>query len=287
MGRDAPDELAGRGLNRRGGRRLARVSLGASSYAYFDEPFALMAHRGGYLEPDDAGRENSLYAFGRAVQAGYHYLETDVHSTADGHLIAFHDEVLDRVTDATGVVAELPLDAVLEARIDGRDEIPTLDSVLESFPEVRLNIDIKAAGAIEPLVRTLRAHGAEDRVCVASFSAARLQRFRRLTRARVATGIATPSVAWAAYVPLLPSRLPLSGQVFQVPITQRIRGRRLQVLTAGLMATARAHDVRVHVWTVNDAEQMRELIDLGVDGLIVDRIDLLRAVALERGLWTS
>ena len=122
---------------------------------------------------------------------------------------------------------------------------------------------------------------------MASFSAARLQRFRRLTRARVATGIATPSVAWAAYVPLLPSRLPLSGQVFQVPITQRIRGRRLQVLTAGLMATARAHDVRVHVWTVNDAEQMRELIDLGVDGLIVDRIDLLRAVALERGLWTS
>ena len=60
----------------------------AGSYPYFDEQFALMAHRGGYLDEDDAPRENSLYAFGRAVEAGYRYLETDVHATSDGHLVA-------------------------------------------------------------------------------------------------------------------------------------------------------------------------------------------------------
>ena len=79
----------------------------AGSYPYFDEPFALMAHRGGYLDEDDAPRENSLYAFGRAMEAGYRYLETDVHATSDGHLVAFHDQVLDRVTDASGTLAAM------------------------------------------------------------------------------------------------------------------------------------------------------------------------------------
>lgn len=247
-----------------------------------------MAHRGGYLTPDDATRENSIYAFGRAVAAGYRYLETDVHATSDGHLIAFHDRVLDRVTPATGVVAELPYAAIREARIGGRDQIPALDEVLETFPDTRINIDIKAAGAVQLLVDTLRAHRAEDRVCVSSFSALRLARFRRLMGDRVATGRSTPAVAWAAYgPPLLTRRLPLPGQVLQVPVTHPIAGREVRVLTPRLVAAARAQDVRVHVWTINDPQQMHELIDLGVDGLITDRIAELRSVAIERGLWNG
>ena len=267
--------------------RMTVVSRGTSRYAYFDEPFACMAHRGGYLEPADAARENSLYAFGRAIQTGFRYLETDVHATLDGQLVAFHDSVLDRVTDATGVVADLPLKTVRRALIGGRDPIPTLDEVLESFPEASINIDIKAPGAVEPLVASLRAHRAENRVCVASFSAARLNRFRRLMGPRVATGLASPSVAWAAYVPLLPRLLPPSGQVFQVPMTQSVRRREVRVLTQRLIAAARANDVRVHVWTINDPRQMHDLIDLGVDGLIADRIDVLREVAIDRGLWSA
>lgn len=267
------------------GPRLAGVTRGATNYRYFDEPFAAMAHRGGYLDLAEAARENSLYAFTQAVAAGYRYLETDVHATSDGQLIAFHDDRLDRVTDSVGLVAELPFAAVRAARIDGRDQIPTLDEVLESFPQTKINIDIKAAGAIEPLVATLRAHRAHDRVCVASFSAARLHRFRQLISGRVATGLAGPAVAWSAFVPLLPRYLPLPGQVFQVPVSQQIAGRRVRVLTPALIATARAHDIRVHVWTINDPAEMRELIQLGVDGLISDRIDLLRTVAEENGLW--
>lgn len=260
---------------------------GASTYSYFDEPFALMAHRGGYLDAADADRENSLYAFGRAVEAGYRYLETDVHATADGQLIAFHDDRLDRVTDASGIIAQLGFDEVRRARIAGLDQIPTLDEVLESFPQTRLNIDIKAPGAIEPLVATLRAHRAEDRVCVASFNAGRLRRFRKLMGRRVATGFAGPAVAWSAYLPLLPRLVPVMGQVFQVPISQSVRGREIRVLTKRLVAAAHRYDLRVHVWTINDADQMRELVDLGVDGLIVDRIDLLREMGIERGLWSD
>ncbi len=261
------------------------MKRGATDYPYFDEPFVCMAHRGGYAEPDDAARENSLHAFARAVELGYRYLETDVHATSDGHLVAFHDDVLDRVTDASGVVAQLPFSRVRQALIAGRDQIPTLDEVLESFPDSRINIDIKAPGAIEPLVATLRAHRAEKRVCVASFSAARLSRFRKLAGRGIATGLAAPSVVWASQVAWLPRLLPLAGQVFQIPVTQRAAGRTIRVLTPRLIAAARALDVRIHVWTINDADEMNALIDLGIDGLVTDRIDVLRDVAIARGLW--
>lgn len=261
------------------------VTRRAADYPYFDTPFACMAHRGGYVEEADAARENSLYAFGRAVDLGYRYLETDVHATADGQLIAFHDDVLDRVTEASGKISELPYAAVREALIAGIDPIPTLDEVLDAFPRARLNIDIKAPSAIEPLVATLRMHRAQDRVCVSSFSPTRLGRFRRLAGPGVATGSASAAVALAAFVPLLPRLLPSPGVCYQVPTTQTIKGRRLPVLTPALLATARARGARVHVWTINDADQMHRLIDLGVDGLVTDRVDLLKQVAIERGLW--
>ncbi len=88
-------------------------------------------------------------------------------------------------------------------------------------------------------------------------------------------------------MPLLPTPAPLGGQVFQVPITQSVRAVEVRVLTQRLIAAARANDVRVHVWTINDPRQMHDLIDLGVDGLIADRIDVLREVAIERGLWAA
>lgn len=267
--------------------RLQRVTRTASDFPYFDEPFAAMAHRGGYIDPADAPRENSLYAFGKAVEIGYRYLETDVHATSDGHLVAFHDDVLDRVTEATGRVSGLPFAAVREALIAGIDPIPTLDEVLDSFPQAKLNIDIKSPGAIEPLVATIRMHRAEARVCVSSFSPKRLRRFRRLMGPSVATGLSSDAVAFAAFAPRVPHVLPFRGVCFQIPTTQLVKGRTVPILTPALLATARAHDARVHVWTINDADQMHRLIDLGVDGLVTDRVDVLKQVAIDRGLWSA
>lgn len=226
-----------------------------------------------------------MHAFRTAVQKGYRYLETDVHTTADGQLIAFHDEVLDRVTDSRGRISALTWAQISSARIGGVDKIPTLDEVLEEFPWIRFNIDIKAPGAVEPLAATLRAHRAEDRVCVASFSPRRLDRFRRITDGRVATSTAVPGVVWAAKVPVLPRLLPMRGRALQLPIAQTVAGVRVRVLTERLIRAAHEHAMKVHVWTVNDVETMNELIDLGVDGIISDRIDLLQQVAQERGVW--
>src|SRR4051794_21591429 len=119
-------------------------------------------------------------AFEHAVRLGYRYVETDVHVTADGVLLAFHDEVLDRVTDREGVVAKLPWSVVKEARVDGREPIPLFADLLAAWPELRVNIDPKHDEAVEPLVEALRAAGAADRVCIGAFSDERLVRVRTL-----------------------------------------------------------------------------------------------------------
>lgn len=257
----------------------------ASQHPFFDAPFIAMAHRGGALLPDNIGRENTVHAFARAVELGYRYLETDVHVTADGTLIAFHDDRLDRVTDGAGPIAGLPWTEVRQARIGGQDAIPTLDELLESFPEQRFNIDIKAPGATEPLAATIRAHAAECRVCVGSFGNDRLRAFRRLAGNRIATSTSRAGVTWTRFVPLLSRLRPAAGQALQIPVETMVAGRPVRLVTPTLIATAHATDRHVHVWTVDDADLMHELLDLGVDGLISDRIDVLRAVLLDRGLW--
>ncbi|HOI03614.1 MAG TPA: glycerophosphodiester phosphodiesterase family protein, partial [Dermatophilaceae bacterium] len=128
--------------------------MSAADYPYFAPPPFGLAHRGGASHPANVGIENTLAAFATAVDLGYRFLETDVHATADGRLVAFHDEHLDRVTDRAGAIAELPWSEVAAARIAGSQPIPSLDDLLDAFPEARINIDIKAPGAVVPLWET-------------------------------------------------------------------------------------------------------------------------------------
>ena len=121
----------------------------AADYAFFDVPFAAYAHRGGATYRPNLHRENSLHAFQEAVALGYRYLETDVHATRDGVLLAFHDGVLDRVTDRTGAIADLSYAQVSEARIGGIDPIPRLSELLVKFPDARFNIDAKSRAAVD------------------------------------------------------------------------------------------------------------------------------------------
>ncbi|MGO4958303.1 glycerophosphodiester phosphodiesterase [Luteococcus sp. Sow4_B9] len=257
----------------------------AHNHPYFSQTFTALAHRGGSLLPGNVGRENTLHAFGQAVALGYTHLETDVHATADGELVAFHDPELDRVTDSSGRIRDLTLEQVREARIAGQDQIPTLDEVVDAFPDSFLNIDIKSPSAIDPLVACLRRHGAQDRVCVGSFNQNSLQRFRRLTRGHVATSVGPVGVAWTARVPLLPQLLASPGLAFQMPEDHVVAGRRVHLLTPWLLDAAHRRGKVVHVWTINDAAHMHRLIDLGVDGIVTDAADVLKDVLVERDLW--
>ena len=172
------------------------------AFCQHDGPIA-MAHRGFSLH----GLENSMAAFAAAVDLGLTYLETDVHATADGVLLAFHDDRLDRVTDSTGVVAQLPWSTVQRARIGGVEPIPLLEDVLGAWPDVKVNIDVKARPAIQPLVDTIRRTGTLDRVCVASFSGARRAAVRRLLGPRLATSVGPARVAVWQLGGSLPGRL--------------------------------------------------------------------------------
>src|SRR5215217_5690061 len=125
-----------------------------------------MAHRGGAMEH----LENTLPAFQACLDLGYRYLETDVRVTADGVLLAFHDATLERVTDRSGRIEHLSWDQVAEARIGGREPIVRLEDLLGAWPDVRFNLDLKAAGVLAPLVRTVRRLTVHDRICLASFS---------------------------------------------------------------------------------------------------------------------
>ncbi|GAB3867290.1 glycerophosphodiester phosphodiesterase [Nocardioides maradonensis] len=241
------------------------------------------AHRGGAYHPEIEGLENTLAAFTHAVALGYTHLETDVHLTRDGVLLAFHDAVLDRVTDRVGAVADLTLAEIREARIAGREEVPTLAALLDAFPQARFNIDLKAAGTPAALAALVEERGLHDRLTVGSFSRARTRELRRLTGGRVATAADPVEIAAWRFAPS--TRLArLAGDeftAFQVP--HRARG--VTIVTPGFVERAHAAGKQVHVWTIDDADEIRELVGLGVDGIFTDRTDVLKDVLQELGRW--
>ena len=259
--------------------------IGTHPFLEAGHPVA-MAHRG--FSPD--GLENTLPAFAAAVDLGYRYLETDVHATADGRLVAFHDARLDRVTDAGGRIAQLPWSVVQRARVGGREPVPLLEEVLDAFPEAHLNVDVKDAAAIGPLVEVLRRTRARQRVCVASFSEARRRAVVAALDADGGAPVATSasSLGTAAFLAAARAGRPGAARplvrracALQVPA----RAGAVTVVSERFVAAAHAQGVQVHVWTVDEAPQMHALLDGGVDGIITDRADVLRQVLQARGQW--
>ncbi|MFJ7243328.1 glycerophosphodiester phosphodiesterase [Kitasatospora sp. NPDC098652] len=253
-------------------------------HPFLDHPGPLaFAHRGGEL----GHPENSLAAFEAAVALGYRYLETDVHATADGVLVAFHDSRLDRVTDRAGAVAELPWETVRRARIGGTEPVPLLEDLLGAFPGARFNVDVKAAPAVRPLVEAIRRTNAWDRVCVGGFSDRRIAAARAAAGPRLATSLGPREVARlrlrSLTGPLARGGAPFAGVCAQVP--ERHRG--VRVVDRAFVRAAHRLGLQVHVWTVDDATRIRSLLDLGVDGIMADRIDVLKGVLGERGCWTD
>jgi glycerophosphoryl diester phosphodiesterase len=241
------------------------------------------AHRGGARHPDLVGLENTLVAFEHAVRLGYRYLETDVHASRDGVLMAFHDHVLDRVTTSAGSILEASYGDLRTVLIGGSEPIPRMADLLEHFPTTRFNIDLKADAAVAGLVDLVERTGAHDRVCVGAFSERRLQAFRRSVSRPVATSYGPVGVGLTRFGPrrLADRVLGSHGDALQVPAFTR----GMRIVTPGLVARAHAAGRPVHVWVVDDPDEMHRLLDLGVDGLMTDRTDVLREVLLGRGQW--
>jgi glycerophosphoryl diester phosphodiesterase len=249
------------------------------------------AHRGGGGEAP----ENTLPAFEAAVAMGYRYLETDVHLTRDGALLAFHDSSLERLTDRAGRIGELTLAEVRDAdagyafSLDGGRTfpfrgtgvvVPTLEELLTRWDDVYLNIDAKADDTVAPLVALVSRLNALGRVCIGSFSDRRVARIRALARGRICSSMGQVATA-LAFAASRSGRMPgFHADCLQVPQ----RWGRLRIDRRFVIAAHRA-GLPVHVWTVDDESEMELLLDLGVDGIMTDRPLVLKRVLESRGMW--
>ena len=259
---------------------------------YFaDTPPLAVAHRGSRL----LWPENTMEAFQGAVDLGYRYMETDLHITADGVLVAFHDDSLERTTNGSGPVSSCTWDELsqLDAghnfaphegfpRRGMGDTIPRLDALASAFPGVRLTLDLKQAGLEETLAHFLRQGGLEDRVIVGSFSGRRLARFREASAGKVATS-ASPSetvALWSAA--RFGWNLRTKADALQIPEEVAF----VNLPDSKLLQAAEVRGLQVHVWTVNDPAQMSQLLDIGVHAIITDRPDILKQLLEERGQWS-
>ncbi|GAA1141637.1 glycerophosphodiester phosphodiesterase [Nesterenkonia lutea] len=243
------------------------------------------AHRGA-----DPGRENTMGAFRRAVELGYRYLEIDVRTAADGTLVVFHDEELDRATTGAGKLSEKTWEQLSQLRVGAREEFTEpmvrFEELLTAWDDVHLNVDLKDGESVTEFVRLVEEHEAHDRVLAASFNDAR----RHRVRGRLSRPIAT-SGGWAATALILllgPLGMMnrLTGRIaeidcVQVPISQG----RIRVVTPRFVQRCHRAGLQVHVWVVDEPAQMHQLLDMGVDGLMTDDAEALAEVMRQRSVW--
>jgi glycerophosphoryl diester phosphodiesterase len=222
-----------------------------------------------------------MEAFSQAVDLGYRYVETDAHVTADGVVIAFHDDHLDRVTDRTGLIAELPWSEFSLARIDGVGPIPLLQDLLQTWPDLRINIDPKHDEVVEPLGDLLQKLSALDRVCIGSFSDRRIEHFRERFGRAVCTSMGPRSVAKLRASSFGLGRSRPADNCVQVPT----HAGKVPLVDGRFVRRAHRLGLPVHVWTIDDPEEMSRLLDLGVDGIMTDRPEVLKQVLEARAQW--
>jgi glycerophosphoryl diester phosphodiesterase len=251
-----------------------------SSFPFLEWPGPIpFAHQGAHW--DGGPGENTMSAFEAAIEMGYRYIETDAHVTADGVLVALHDDTLDRVTDRTGVIGEMPWAEVCKARVAGTEPIPLLEDLLALHPDIRVNIDPKHDASVEPLADAIRRTDSLDRVCIGAFSDRRLARMRALLGPTLCTSMGPRQVARLVAA----SRGLPAGRFTAACVQVPVRRGPVPLVTPRFLDAAHSRGMHVHVWTIDEADEMRALLDLGVDGIMTDAPDVLKQVLDDRTAW--
>ena len=244
---------------------------------FLEEKFLAFAHRGG----NEFAPENSFRAFKSAVDIGYKYLETDVHLTKDGFLIAFHDDTLDRVTDKSGLIRDLTLSEIKKAKIAGTDEIPLLSELLNSFTDCFFNIDCKVDETVQPLINLINNKDFINRVCIGSFSQKRINFIRKSLGREVKTSMGPAEVILSKFLSYTSLGYNFKSSYTSIPI----RRYGINLLDERNINYLKSNNQKVIAWTINDEDQMKMLINIGIDGIMTDNLTLLKKVLIEESLW--
>ena len=236
-----------------------------------------IAHRGGRF----SGAENTMEAFENAISLGYKYIETDLHITKDQQLVVFHDYNLDRLTNASGPLHNYTLKELKTLKINNKFQIPSLNDLFKTWPDIFFNLDAKSNEVIIPLSNYLKKNKVSDRVCVGSFSGSRLKKIRSIFGPKLCTSASPLEVLKVRMYSYGMPITKIEANCLQVPKTYY----GIQIVDKLFLKAAKSLGLKVHVWTVNDKQSIEKLLDLGVDGIITDETLLLKNILEKRKVW--
>jgi glycerophosphoryl diester phosphodiesterase len=236
-----------------------------------------IAHRGANL----LAPENSLESFKIASKMGYNDFEIDVQMSRDGIVFVCHDDNLERLTGEKVFLSELLASDLEEIKIDGHYAIPKLIDVLNKFPKAKFNIDAKSWAVVSPLCKILNSFSEKSRFCIGGFSDSRITTIVRNVNLHLQSSLGPKSVYLFYLSWLLNIKFRFTGDFIQLPLT--CLG--FNIISNSVVQHIHSSGLRVHVWTVNDEENINRLIDIGVDGIMTDDCVLLKKILIKRNLW--
>ena len=239
-------------------------------------PFAGIVHRGGNEEKT----ENTLEAFQYSSDLGFIFMETDVQATKDDEIVVFHDKTLKRIAGLDKKINDLSFKDLKSIDLIKGGNIPSLNELLSSFPDLRFNIDIKTNKAIEKSIEIINHHDAFDRVCLAAFSSIRLKKIRKICGDKLCSSMGMSEILKLV---LKSYGFPLNttqGNCAQVPISYF----GLPVVNKQFIDAAHVANKLVHVWTIDEESKIDNLIDIGVNGVMTDKPSILMKVLKKRNL---
>ena len=250
-------------------------SLKKHAYLHSTRSFKIFAHRGlCFRDGKQVFDENTIEAFRLALESGAEYIELDVQSSRDGRAVVFHDENLGRVSSTTGSVSAFDINQLKQITLKHGGTISTLDEVLNSLsPEVKINIDVKNQAAITDLAVTIAKHAARDRFLITSFSEK-----RRKAALKAIPVVATSPSGILVLKIWLRIRLGLSVRkllnlvnVLQIPVSYGL----IRFDSPRFIESVKRHGVELVYWTINDPAEATRLRQIGANGIVTDRSDLM------------
>ena len=224
--------------------------------SFLESEFQGFVHRG----DTSIFLENTIEAFQSAVSLGYQYLETDLRETSDGKIITFHDPNLKRITGANITISETKFSDIRMRRLPSREIIPTIDELLEEFPDSFFNMDLKVNQIEEKVLKKINSHNALERVCLGSFNSKIIKKINSL-EPKILTSMGISQVIMYKFF----QKNNLS-KLIQIPT----HWKGIKVITKKFIDRLHNDGLKVHVWTINKETEMQSLIDLGVDGIMTD-----------------
>ena len=238
--------------------------------------FIPFAHRGGSLE----STENTLDSFQHSINLGYEYIETDVRHTRDNKLVVFHDEDLKRLCNEEIKISDMEYEDLKKIKIKKKHYNPLLDEVLTTWPNINFNIEPKTFTSAKLLSQSLKKIKNINRFCIGSFSFKKLEMIRNNVGVKLCTSM-TKSETIKFYLKQIIPLSKINIPCLQIP--SRYMG--FKIITKSIIDKFHNQNKKVHVWTVNDENEINELIDIGVDGIMTDKPTLLKRILKSRSLW--